>query len=389
MKVLITSDWYAPTINGVVTSVLNLQRELTAQGHDVRVLTLSCSPRSFREGSVTYIGAISAGKIYPGARLRMAPAHGLLNELINWSPDIIHSQCEFSTFLLARKISAETGAPIVHTYHTVYEDYTHYFSPSRRWGRKAVETFTRWVVNRTAAVIAPTAKVREILERYDVQTPVHVIPTGIDMRRYDAPVDAQKESMLREDLGIPAGNKILLYVGRLAEEKNINRLFRCLAALKRSDITLLLVGDGPYRSVLESEVQALNLTQQVLFAGMVPPAQVVDYYRLGDLFVSASASETQGLTYIEALASGLPALCQCDPCLTGVIVDGVNGWQFQTDNEFCNAVKRFLGDSTLQQEMRQQAVALSHRDFSAETFATRVAAVYAQVVSRCRMEAAA
>ncbi|MCI2056743.1 MAG: glycosyltransferase family 4 protein [Oscillibacter sp.] len=381
MKVLITTDWYAPTINGVVTSVLNLQRELAALGHDVRILTLSDSPRSYQEGNVTRIGAVSAGKIYPGARLRTAPARRLLQDLEDWSPDIIHTQCEFSTFLMARRISAATGAPIVHTYHTVYEDYTHYFSPSRRWGKKAVAAFSRWIIERTSAVIAPTAKVRALLEDYHVDRPIFVVPTGIDLRQYTGISDSVYLKALRNKLGIPENNFILLYVGRLAEEKNVDELLRRTAELHRDDVTLLLVGDGPYRRQLMQQVQELGLTQQVIFAGMVPPSQVADYYRLGDLFVSASNSETQGLTYIEALASGLPALCRQDPCLTGVIRNGMNGWQFHTSEDFQEDLERFLGNQDLREQM-SRAAAENARSFSAEVFSAHVAQVYAHVLGQ-------
>ena len=165
MKILLTTDCYAPTVNGVVTSVLTLKQALTEQGHEVRVLTLSNSAHSYQEGDVTYIGAVSAGMIYPGVRLRTVPALALMRRLARWQPNVIHSQCEFSTFLMARRLAAATGAPLVHTYHTVYEDYTHYFSPSRRWGRTAVAAFTRWVVGQTACVIAPTQKVRRLGEK--------------------------------------------------------------------------------------------------------------------------------------------------------------------------------------------------------------------------------
>lgn len=389
MKILITTDWYAPTVNGVVTSVLNLQRELTALGHEVRVLTLSSTPRSYREGSVTYIGAVSAGKIYPGARLRTAPAMGLLQELAEWEPDVIHSQCEFSTFGMARRLSAATGAPIVHTYHTVYEDYTHYFSPSRKWGRKAVAAFTRWVVSHTARVIAPTGKVQGILERYGVDKPVEVIPTGIDLDRFSAAPDKDRLRQLRRELEIPQENLILLYVGRLAEEKNIDELLRYTAGLDRSDVTLLLVGDGPYRAQLEEQVRELELGARVRFTGMVPPALVSEYYHLGDLFVSASSSETQGLTYIEALASGLPALCRRDPCLAGVILDGVNGWQFRDGAEFHTALRRFLADPQLQEALGRSAGELARRDFSAQAFAARAAAVYERALHSHSLTAAA
>ena len=380
MKILITSDWYVPTVNGVVTSVVNLQRGLEAMGHEVRILTLSQTAHSRTDGAVTAIGAIGAGRIYPGARLRTAPGTELLQELVEWKPDIIHTQCEFSTFLMARKLSALTGAPMVHTYHTMYEDYTHYFSPSRRWGRKAVSIFSRWVVNQTACVIAPTVKVRRLLEGYEVGRPIHVIPTGIDLDRFCRPMDELQLQVLRRSLEIPADAFVMVYVGRLAEEKNISELLHQTAALSGGNVRLLLVGDGPYRTSLESQVEALGLQDRVIFAGMVPPDQVADFYRLGDVFVSASSSETQGLTYLEALASGVPALCRRDECLEGVIQDGVNGWQYQTSAQFRRHLQQLMDDPALRKQMGRQAAELAQRSFSYQAFAARAAAVYQQVL---------
>lgn len=378
MKILIASDWYAPAVNGVVTSVLNLQQELTDLGHDVRVLTLSRTPRSYRAGRVTYIGAVSAGKIYPGARIRTAPARRLLRDLAVWKPDIIHTQCEFSTFLMARHLSAATGAPIVHTYHTVYEDYTHYFSPSRKWGRRAVAVVSRLILDRTACVIVPTEKVRSILQRYRITEPIRVVPTGIDLRKFEAPSDPERLTMLRQKLRIPDGNSVLVYVGRMAEEKNIGELLENVAAMDRKDLTLLLVGGGPRRQELEAQARALGVS--VVFTGMVSPAQVLDYYRLGDLFVSASSSETQGLTYLEAMAAGTPLLCRKDPCLEGVVTDGVSGWQYTSAQEFRADLLRFLSDKALQESMARSALEESRNCFSSRTFALRVLAVYQEVL---------
>ena len=382
MKVLITTDWYQPCINGVVTSVLNLQRELNAQGHQVRILTLSQTTRSYAEGDVTYIGAVSAGRIYPGARLRAKPALRLIQDLIDWAPDVIHSQCEFSTFLMARKIAEIRNIPIVHTYHTVYEDYTHYFSPSRKWGRRMVSLFSRRIISRTACVIAPTEKVRRILDSYRVNRPVYVVPTGIDLRKFALPADAGRRASLRQALGIPTAQFVLLYVGRLAEEKNIEELLACQASLARPDVTLLLVGGGPYRSVLEQRVRELGIESSVVFAGMVPPDQIAEYYRAGDLFVSASSSETQGLTYLEALSSGLPALCRKDSCLEGVLEDGVNGWQFENTLDFRARLDLFLSDESLRRHMARQAEDLAQRRFSASVFANRVTGVYTEAIRR-------
>ena len=135
MKILITTDWYKPAVNGVVTSVVSLADGLAAEGAEVRILTLSSDLHSYTKGNVTYLGSVGVGRIYPNARLKAAPSSRYVQELMKWCPDIVHSQCEFSTFFLARKIAEACRCPLVHTYHTVYENFTHYFSPNVRFGK--------------------------------------------------------------------------------------------------------------------------------------------------------------------------------------------------------------------------------------------------------------
>lgn len=382
MKILITTDWYSPAVNGVVTSVLNLRRELELRGHEVRVLTLSQDLHSSVQDGVTRIGSVAAGLVYPGVRLRTALAGRWVRELVEWGPDVVHSQCEFSTFFLARRIAEELNVPLIHTYHTVYEDYTHYFSPSVRLGRRAVAALSRWVAARTDCMIAPTGKVRTLLQGYGVRTPVFVVPSGIDLRRFQRPPVPGCRASLLAALDIPRENLVLVSVGRLAAEKNLNELLRFRAAMGDQAVTLLLVGDGPYRAQLEREAADLGLrAPQVVFAGMVPPQQVAEWYQLGDLFVSASSSETQGLTYVEALAAGVPALCRADPCLNGVIRDGENGWQFRDFSDFMSKLETFRAHHELRRALSEQAAA-SARDYSAEEFARRVEAIYLAQIAR-------
>ena len=387
MKILITTDWYTPAVNGVVTSVKNLQRELERRGHEVRILTLSQSLHSWSRDGVTAIGSVNAGRIYPGARLRTAMAGRWVRELMDWRPDVIHSQCEFSTFFLARRIAEELDVPLVHTYHTVYEDYTHYFSPSVRWGRCAVAAFSRWVAAQVDGMIAPTGKVRGLLQGYGVRCPVFVVPTGIDLRRFQQEGDPMRRAVLRASLGIPAENTVLVCVGRLAEEKNIQELLKLRASLGSRPVTLLLVGDGPDRPRLEQVAHDLRLeAPAVIFAGMVPPEEVPEWYRLGDLFVSASSSETQGLTYIEALAAGVPALCRADLCLEGVILEGENGWQYHSTAEFRQRLEEFLASPETHEALKRRA-AESAEQFSAQRFAQRVERIYQMQLARRMPEA--
>ena len=210
MKVLITTDWYAPIINGVVTSVLLLQRELEKLGHEVRVVTLSNNLHTYKDGNVYYMGSVSANKIYPGARLKINRNRSLLHELVAWRPDVIHSQCEFSSFRVAYALSNRLGIPIVHTYHTVYEDYTHYFSPSVRVGKAVVSVFSRWICGRTACVVAPSKKVEKLLQEYGVRCRIEVIPTGVDLGAYRQEPDGERLAALRRQWGLPADRTILI-----------------------------------------------------------------------------------------------------------------------------------------------------------------------------------
>ena len=379
MKILITTDWYAPVVNGVVVSVLLLQRELEKLGHEVRVVTLAPGLRSFRKGQVYYIGSVDAGKIYPGARLRLGRSGALLRQLEEWGPDIVHSQCEFSTLRVAMAIARRMDVPVVHTYHTVYEDYTHYLPIGKRTGKYVATTLSRRVCRRVACVVVPSGKVERLLRSYGVKRRIEVIPTGIDLSVYRQAPDPKRQEELRKKLGIPKGKRVLLYLGRMAKEKGLEELMEYLAQAGRKDAVLLLVGDGPDRE--EALACAREKKLPVIFAGMVPHGEVPDYYRLGDIFVTASTSETQGLTYFEALAAGLPVLCRKDPCLEGVIEDGVNGWQYEGKEEFCRRLEEFCADKALRKQMAQAAEETAER-FSAEAFGRAAEALYRSVLQK-------
>lgn len=203
MKILLTTDTWVPTINGVVTSTATLRAALTAQGHEVRVLTLSGDSHTYTKDGVTSLGSLDAGLVYPGARMRAPALNRAIRDLIDWHPDVVHSQCEFSTFAPARRIAHAAGAPLIHTYHTVYEDYTHYFSPSRSMGRKMAALFTRMICADCDAVIAPTPKISRLLAGYGVHCPVRIIPTGLDLQRFAVP----RDDALRSRLGLPPAER--------------------------------------------------------------------------------------------------------------------------------------------------------------------------------------
>lgn len=374
MKVLITTDWYEPVVNGVVVSVLNLREELQKAGHDVKILTMSHNHFSYEKDDVYYISSWDVRRIYPQARAAFFIRSRYVKELVKWKPDVIHSQCEFSSFLFARHIAKKTGAPIVHTYHTIYEDYQYMFI-KRKIGKKIVKMYSRKLLNNTQAVIAPTKKVKNLLERYGVNKEIYTIPTGIDTKSFSWIMSKSEKDQYKTDLGIPLDKKVLLFVGRIAQEKNIQELLRYYKQLNRKDVILLIVGDGPYRLEIEEEVRVLGLTDRVYFTGMIPKNKVADYYHLGDIFVCSSTTETQGLTYAEALASGLPCVCKKDECLTGILENGYNGYQYEDVQDFCNGINDILSSDQKLQQMSSRA-SLSARKLSKQIFSENVEKVY-------------
>ena len=379
MKILITTDWYAPVINGVVTSVLNLVQGLSDLGHDVRVLTLSGSTHSYKSENVYYIGSLDAGNIYPNARVFIPMADKYIREIEEWNPDIIHSQCEFSTFMLAERIAGKCKTPIVHTYHTVYEGYTHYFCPNKKLGRKLVRTFTRRIATQTERFIVPSSKMLDMLENYHISAPIDVIPSGIRLEKY-MQEDPEDRREIRSRYGIADDEVLLVYIGRVAKEKNLEEIVSFLAREDLPKLRLLVVGDGPARGHVEKEVARLDLTDRVIFTGMVSPAEVQRYYKAGDIFVSASTSETQGLTYMEAMASGLPLVCRKDACLRDVIDEGHNGFTYESGEEFARHVRFLASDEGKRREIGDAAAESMKAEFSVPAFAGKCLEVYKEVL---------
>ena len=382
LKILITTDLYTTNTNGVVTSVQNLFGELTARGHDVRILTISDTLHSHREGPVTYIRSVSLEKVYPNVRMPVSYRHELIQDIIDWKPDVVHSQCEFFSYQFARRISKITGAPIVHTYHTLYEQYvTSYLVPSRRFSNALVKYLSRKRLKKVSTLIAPTQKVENTLQGYGLDRPIEVVPSGISLEQHRQRLDPRERLEKRRALGIGDDDLVMLNLGRLGGEKNLGELIELFAEARKENDTLkfLIVGDGPAREGLEELARKLEISDHVIFTGMVPPAQVQEYYQLGDVFVSASTSETQGLTYIEAAANGLPLLCRQDECLADVLQEGENGYDYTNAEEFLEAIDTVMSDPAWRESAARRSEEIA-ATFDKKAFAEAVEGIYQSVL---------
>nr|MBQ8244242.1 glycosyltransferase family 4 protein [Oscillospiraceae bacterium] len=381
LKILITTDLYTVSTNGVVTSVQNLFDELAAKGHDVRILTISDTLHSHKDGAVYYIRSVPLKAVYPDLRMPTSFRHKLIREIIDWKPDVVHSQCEFFSYQFAARIAKITGAPIVHTYHTLYEQYlTSYVVPSKRLGDYLAKVLSRVRLKRVSTLVAPTQKVENTLHGYGMKAPISVVPSGISLEQHHQRITPEQRLEKRRQLGIGEEDQVLLNLGRLGGEKNLGELLDLFAeARKQMDhLKFLIVGDGPAREELQKQARALGVAEHVIFTGMVPPDKVQEYYQLGDVFVSASTSETQGLTYIEAAANGLPLLCRQDDCLADVLQEGENGYEYTSAEEFLEAI-----DAVMDPQWRRSAAKRSEEiasSFDKKTFGEAIETIYESVL---------
>ncbi|MGN0709928.1 MAG: glycosyltransferase family 4 protein [Anaerovoracaceae bacterium] len=378
MKILITTDCYDPMVNGVVTSIKSLRKGLEALGHEVRIVTMSGGIRSGRKDGVYYVGSMGVGKIYPNARMMLKVPPSFYNEIAAWGPDIVHSQCEFSSFIVAKRAASMCGVPLIHTYHTMYEDYAKYFFPVESVGKSMAVKLTKIITAHVDSVIAPSEKISTLLDGYGVTTPVYVIPSGMDLDFGDGGDREHARGALAK-YGIGSDKKVLLFVGRLGYEKNIRELID-LTGNEPDDEVLLIAGDGPDREELESYTKERGLEDRVIFTGMIPHEEITSIYRACDVFVNASTSETQGMTYTEAMACGIPAVCRRDRCLDGVIQDGETGFMYDTEKEFSEDVRRLLSDEELRRDMAQKAAMSVKLRYSCEGFAARAVQAYRETI---------
>jgi 1,2-diacylglycerol 3-alpha-glucosyltransferase len=381
-KILITTDLYTVSTNGVVTSVQNLFDELTAMGHDIRILTISDTLHSRKDGAVYYIRSVPLKAVYPDLRMPTSFRHRLIQEIIDWKPDVVHSQCEFFSYQFASRISRITGAPLIHTYHTLYEQYlTSYVIPSRRAGDFLAKYLSRGRLRKVDTLVAPTQKVESTLHHYGMKAPISVVPSGISLEQHFRRLSPEERQHRRQELGIGENDQVLLNLGRLGGEKNLGELLELFAQARQKNeyLKFLIVGDGPAREDLQRQAKKLNVEAYVIFTGMVPPDEVQNYYQMGDVFVSASTSETQGLTYIEAAANGLPLLCRQDDCLADVLQEGENGYEYTSAEEFLNAIDTVMEDPQWREAAarRSQQIAQS---FDKRTFGEAIESIYESVL---------
>lgn len=388
MKIAIFTDTFLPDVNGVVTSIDLERRILEKRGHEVYII---CSyPGSLKikyEGHIVRLPGLEIKKLYGYALAQ--PIHLLLiEELRALKFDVIHANTEFGVGIFANICANRLDVPLVRTYHTTYEDYTHYlnFLNSKLLDtglKKAVALLSKTYGQNCLRMIAPSNKTKEMLRGYGVTNTIDVIPTGIELGMFkNDGSDKQQCQQIRDLCGVNADERLLVYIGRIAEEKAIDLIITAMKKVKECSLKLKLaiVGDGPQLNSLKALASELGVDDVISFLGKKPFSEIPLYYHAADAFISASTSETQGMTYVEALSSGLPIFARYDEVLKDIVYPGKNGYFFKDEDELVAKLKEF---TELDQEqlfaIKNNAVN-SVRKYDADNFGAALEKLFAEVV---------
>lgn len=376
MRIGLFTDSYLPQISGVATSIETLSNQLTQMGHQVYIFTTTdpnADPTNdqdnvIRLGSIPLISLAERRIVLKGvvAAYQVAQTYHL---------DIIHTQTEFGVGMLGKLVARQLKIPVIHTLHTKYEDYVHYIAKGKIIRPGMVKYVIKSYLHGVDGIIVPSQIVLEIVNRYGVHLEKRIIPTGIELDKFVRPEITDEDcAALRQDLGITPNETMLLSLSRLAEEKNIQAVIKSLPIIRdQVTIKFVIVGGGPYQDKLVKLVDQLDLNDRVIFTGAVDNQQTAYYYKAADFFISASTSETQGLTYIEALASGTPVLATDNAYLKTLITDPIFGRLFANDDQIAATIITAIKETPAYDAERY---AQKLYEISAENFATKVYEFY-------------
>ncbi len=389
MNVLMFSDTYPPFINGVSTSVYNLFHTLRDHGNNVLLVTPGQDRGEITLGDdVLYVPGFQLKRLY-GYRVPKPFDTEVMSYIKKFKPDVIHYHTDSTLGMFARIVARRLKLPIIYTYHTMYEDYTYYVTHGflDRAAKMIVRGYSRVVANGTTEFITPSEKTKDSFRVTGNDLYINVIPTGVDFSLFsDDKVDYAKMDEFKRAHKIGPNTKVFLLLGRIAKEKSMDVSIKCYAKFledhPKIESKMLVVGGGPAREELELLTHELNIEDYVDFIGPVPAEDVPFYYHLADIYTSASITETQGLTFMEAMASGNLVLARIADNLTGTIIEGQTGFFFSDERSFSQKAGQILSLSYEDKEKIKEKERQIIDKYSIETFYQNVIEVYNRAVRK-------
>lgn len=382
MRIILFTDTFPPEINGVATSTYNLMNVLKKNGHEVFVVcTNPYGKKTTFDGTILRIPGIELKKLY-SYRLSSFYNSKAMRIIIKLKPDIIHVQTDAGIGVFGRRTAKKLKIPLVYTYHTMYEDYTYYVTKGKKLfdivAKSVVRKYSRFMAEKNTEFIAPSNKTKEIMRNYGVESYINVVPSGIDFEKYLLKnIDEKKLQEIKNNLNLQ-GFYTILSLGRVAKEKSIDICIKGFNKLLKSTkkVKMVIVGGGPDLENLQNLVKELKIEDYVVFVGPVSPDDVAYYYHSADLFVSASITETQGLTFMESMAARTLVLAKYDGNLADVIIDNETGFYFEDEDDFAIKAQRIISLSKSKQDEIKDKALKQIEHYSIDKFYTNIMEVY-------------
>jgi glycosyltransferase involved in cell wall biosynthesis len=378
MNILFISDVFFPRVNGVSTSINTFATELRALGHQVTLIAPSYTDEDKQE---EWIVRVPSHKIYFDPEDRLMN-FGKLKALLPWIRDkhfdIIHIHTPFTAHYVGIHFGKKLDIPVVETYHTFFEDYLHHYLPfiPQFISRKLARTISRRQCNAVDGIVSPSKPMLDVLKQYGIKTPAEVVATGLDESSF-ASVDGEHFRMSHD---IPLAQPMLLFVGRVAHEKNIGFLLEMHLELikKHPDALLVITGEGPAEESIKHSIEKLGISNKVRMIGYLDRGhELIACYKAADIFVFASKSETQGLVLLEAMAQGTAVVAIAELGTKSILIEGEGVLIAKDDiNDFADKVSILLSDAPKRQMIGDKGRQYAQEKWGAGVLAKKVAKFY-------------
>jgi glycosyltransferase involved in cell wall biosynthesis len=377
------SDVYFPRINGVSTSIKTFREELTELGHEITLIAPDYPNHTETDPSIIRIDSRYLFFDPEDRLMKRKLVSSLKHELANKNFDILHIQTPFMAHYAGLELSKALNIPRIVTYHTHFEEYlTHYFPfVPKAFVKKAARWFNRHQCNDVDSVIVPSTAMLNILKDYDIHKPIEIIATGID-EHFFTPGNGQR---FKDKYNIDINRPVLVHIGRLAHEKNIDFLLTMIVELRKTipDVLLVIAGEGPAKEHLVKLSKSLGIENNITFVGYLDrETNLHDCYCAGDVFIFASKTETQGLVLLEAMAQKIPVVSLAILGTKDILDAGKGVIVAEEDiHDFSEKISRVLKSSELQNKMSKEAYEYA-RTWTSKAFAEKKQSFYEKAIKQ-------
>ncbi|MGL5972632.1 MAG: glycosyltransferase [Oscillospiraceae bacterium] len=383
MRIAIFVDTYSPYINGVVTHVKVLKEGLEKTGHKVLIVTAKNKIRHhYIENDILFCPSVGFKHLYDYG-LASPISRTRIKHLKKFQPDIIHIHQEFGVGLSGVLAAKSLDIPIVYTLHTMYDEYLYYLMPKKLMplAKKVMRKYAKFFAKRASSLTGPSRKVDEYFKLCGIDKQVNIVPNPVEIDLFCKNKSiVEKGQLLKQNLNITNDKKILVFCGRLGHEKNLILLFDIFKKVVESNSIyhLLILGDSPIKDEFIKYTMDINISENVTFVGQIEHEILPPYYAMSFMYITASMSDTNSISMLEAMSMGLPVLHIEDPLNQGQVEHGVNGYIFKNAEDVIRYLEDFSNKTQEEKDTMVSSTINIVKRLGSDTLAQTLLSIYSK-----------